>query len=338
VKYQDYYQTLGVAKDASQSEIQKAFRKLARECHPDLNGSPEAEERFKEINEAYEVLGDKEKRSAYDSFGSNWQNGQEFTPPPDWEHLFQQAGFGGGGGSFQRGSFRVGGGLDGFSDFFQAFFGGTAGGAFAGGFGSDISGGSNGGGCSSPRARGRSIEAEITISLSDAYHGARRDVSYDIVQTSPDGQRTKTRKSYSVSIPAGTRDGSKVRLAGQGEPGRHGAQSGDLLLKVKIAPHPAFKLSGRDITTRVPISPWEAALGGSIRIKTLDGEVSLSIPPGTAGGKKFRLRGKGLPTGKGGNGDLFVVISIEVPKELSPKERELFEELAESSSFSPRDD
>jgi curved DNA-binding protein len=335
VEYQDYYNTLGVQKGATQGEIQKAFHKLAKKYHPDLNSAPEAEDRFKEINEAYEVLGDKEKRAAYDSFGENWKSGQNFTPPPDWEDIFGGAQFGqqfsGGGGGAQ---FHMGGGGDGFSDFFQAFFGANGGNAFSGGFGAQAQR-TNGG---QQRLNGRSIEANLTISLEDAFHGATRQISYEVIQTSRDGQRKKEVKSYSVQIPPGTKDGSKIRLSGQGEPGDGGGKAGDLLLKIKVAKHPLYSLKGRNILVDVPISPWQAALGGTVRVKTLSGDISLNVPAGLKSGKKFRLKGKGLPSKGGDAGDFFAVMKIENPAELSEEQRELYVKLADISGDSARNE
>ncbi|RMG41106.1 MAG: J domain-containing protein [Candidatus Dadabacteria bacterium] len=338
VQYQDYYSTLGVSRSASQDEIKKAYKKLARKYHPDINKEKDAEAKFKEINEAYEVLGDPEKRKLYDSLGSNWKAGQEFKPPPGFEELFKQhMGGAGRGGTFRASpgggfSFEFSGspgGMGGFSDFFSSIFGGL------GGFGGadDLNGSFFQQRAQRPQ-KGQSVEAEITVSLEDAYRGATRQIALDFVSESANGQRIRTPKKFKVKIPPGTKDGSVIRLKGQGAEGSAGP--GDLLLKVKIAPHPRYKLSGSDIITTVPITPWEAALGGKINVQTLAGEVAVSVPAGSQSGQKLRLRGKGMPKKGGGHGDLLIELKIAVPKKLSAKERELFEKLSKESSFDPR--
>ncbi|HID30642.1 MAG TPA: J domain-containing protein [Desulfobacterales bacterium] len=316
VKYKDYYAILGVSRDASQDEIQRAYRKLARKYHPDMNKDTGAEERFKEISEAYDVLSDPEKRKMYDALGSNWKAGQDFTPPPGFEGF--QFNFGTSGGKGARFD-----GLGGFSDFFDAIFGG-------GGFHARTSRSTH---STNPfesmfAQNGQDVEAEITISLEDAYHGAEKTLTIDTSQ----GRK----KRVNVRIPPGTTEGKIIRLGGLGEPGM-GGRPGDLRLKVRIAPHPVFKVSGPDISCVALITPWEAALGGKVRIPTLDGNVSLTIPPGTQSGKKLRLRGKGLIKKRGQRGDLLVETRIVVPKHLSRDERELFQKLSEISNFDPRE-
>jgi curved DNA-binding protein len=313
VKYKDYYEILGVPRTATQEEIQRAYRKLARKYHPDVNKEPRAEEKFKEINEAYEVLKDPEKRRRYDQLGAHWKAGQDFTPPPGWEVHFD---FGPGAGkAFEDIIFGFGGrGSSGFSDFFEMLFGGMRrgqAGAEASGF---------------TRVRdGADQEATICISLEDAYHGAQKII------TLPNSNKT-----YEVKIPAGILPGQKIRLAGQGEPGIGGGRSGDLYLKVEIEPHPVYRLEGRDLYMNLPITPWEAALGVDVTVDTIAGSVTIRIPPGTQSGQKLRLRGKGMPNPKGAPGDLYAVIQIMVPKHLTAKERELFEKLRDISTFNPR--
>ncbi|MEX0775557.1 MAG: DnaJ C-terminal domain-containing protein [Phycisphaeraceae bacterium] len=355
VKFRDYYQSLGVPRGASQDEIRKAYRKLAREFHPDMNKAPQAEARFKEVNEAYEVLGDKDKRAKYDQLGENWKQGQEFRPPPGFEGFdFRRGGgpTGPGGATFE---FRGGD----FSDFFEAVFGarGGAGGghgmgdfeemlgraAGAGGASGGTSGGASGGRGRRGRNpfeqahapgldQGQDVTSEITIGLEDAYHGGSRQLSLQM----PDGQT----RSLEVKIPAGATDGSTLRLKGQGVPaGGNGASAGgggDLLLKINIAPHPQFTLQGHDLTTMVPLSPWEAALGAKVPVTTLEGQVTLTIPPGSQSGQRLRLRGKGMPKRGGEKGDLFVELRIIVPKTLTDEERTLLEQLREKSKFDPR--
>lgn len=316
VKFRDYYEILGVSRTATQDEIQRAYRKLARKYHPDVNKEPGAEEKFKEINEAYEVLKDPEKRKRYDQLGSHWKAGQDFTPPPGWDVRFE---FGQGTGkTFEDILFGFGGGSgsSGFSDFFELLFGrareaGSKTSGFTSGF-TRVQDGSD-------------REATIKISLEDAYYGAHK------VITLPHGQKT-----YEVKIPAGIRPGQKIRLAGQGEPGIGGGRSGDLYLKIEIEPHPVYRLEGRDLYMNLPITPWEATLGGDVTVNTLGGTVTIRIPPGTQSGQKLRLKGKGMPNPKGEAGDLYAVVQIMVPRHLTSKEKELFEKLREVSKFNPR--
>jgi curved DNA-binding protein len=313
VKFQDYYQVLGVERSASQDDIQRAYRKLARKYHPDVNKEASAEEKFKEVTEAYEVLKDPEKRQKYDRLGQNWKAGQEFTPPPGWENVHF---------NFQGGDF---GGNGGFSDFFSALFGGAQG---FGGFADEgwRTGGRAGarGGFARP---GQDHEAEIEVTLEDAYHGATRKVQLE---------EAGHRRSYDVTIPKGVTDGSKIRLPGQGGQGIGGGAAGDLYLRVKIAPHPKFKVRGHDLLTTVQVAPWEAALGAEIPVPLIDGAVTMKVPPGTQGGQVMRLRGKGLPKRHGEHGDAMATIQIAVPKSMNARERELFEQLAKESAFRPR--
>lgn len=336
VKYQDYYEVLEVPRGASQEEIRKAYRKLARTYHPDVNKSKEAEERFKRIGEAYEVLGDPQKRKRYDALGENWSSGQDFTPPPGWD-FFGQQGARNGGGAFHFESFGdspfEGGG---FSDFFEMLFGGGLGGL--GGFRSrqtpdDLGAalrGQNGG-----KAVGGDHEAEITISLEDAYHGARKQISLE-TESFEGGRPKRSVKRLEVTIPPGSTEGKRLRLAGQGAKRKGGTGAGDLYLNVHIAPHPRFRLDGADVEVEVPVTPWEAALGAKIEVPIIGGSATLTLPAGIESGKKLRLRGKGLSSADGRTGDLYAVIRIAVPKSLTRRERELFEELARTSSFSPR--
>ncbi len=320
VKFKDYYEILGVSRDASQDEIQRAYRKLARKYHPDVNKEPGAEEKFKEINEAYEVLKDPEKRAKYDQLGSHWQAGQDFRPPPGWDVHFDF----GGGGTGQSEFFWSGSGD--FSDFFEMLFGR--------GFRRARAGGHTGGGVW--QQPGSDREARIRISLEDAFHGATKTITLPVSQRSPDGRVTAGSKTLEVKIPRGILPGQKIRLAGQGEEGIGGGPSGDLYLVVEMEPHPVYRLEGRDIYVDLPIAPWEAALGAEVPVKAPGGSYSLKIPPGTQSGQKFRLRGKGMPNPKGAAGDFYAVAKIMVPKKLTRKERELFERLREVSRFNPR--
>lgn len=319
MEYKDYYATLGVKKDASDDDIQKAYRKLARKFHPDVNKAPEAEAKFKEIGEAYEVLKDSDKRQKYDQYGSAWKRAQQTgSTPPGWEGSFGGFDFGGGGGGD-------------FSSFFDMLFGGAGrrGGARGGG-GFQGFGGQGFGGQGFPGAGGGGdTEATIKLSLEEAVRGGKREITLQDPNT---GQR----KTLSVRIPEGVRAGQRIRLANQGQPGMNGAPAGDLYLKLEIEPDPRFKIEGTDLHTTVPVSPWEAALGGDAEVQTLDGAVRVKIPAGSSSGRRIRLRGRGLAQSGGEKGDLLAEIRIVVPEKLSERERELFEQLAESSSFRAR--
>lgn len=327
VKFHDYYQTLGIERTASQDEIQKAYRKLARKYHPDLNKEADAEENFKRVTEAYEVLKDPEKRAKYDSLGAGLREGQDFTPPPGWQEepfIFRQRP--GGAADFTSGGFQGAGGA---SDFFEALFGGRFRGFAAdpGARGTDTNGWS---------ARGLDREVDITISLEDAYRGVTTALTLQTMALGPEGQPIPQSKNLEVKIPSGVTNGTHIRLAGQGGAGIGGGPAGDLFLRVHLAPHPVFQLDGSDLQTSVAVTPWEAALGAKIEVPTLDGPVKMTIPPGTQGGQRLRLRGKGMPTGGNERGSLYVVIQVTVPPALTEKERELFEQLQQHSTFNPR--
>ena len=337
VEYEDYYEVLGVDEDASQDEIQKAYKRLAKKYHPDVSDEPDAEDQFKKLNEAYQVLKDPEKRKKYDRLGKNWERGQEVNPPPGWENV--KVNFGGDAGGFEDifGGGGPGGGMGGFSDFFQAFFG------------NDVGGGARGQRQNGPQAgrqrayrqqrgrKGRSQRAKITVNLEDVYHGRERTVAIPIERVGPQGRRVQERKTYTVKIPPGTTEGSKIRLAGEGGEGAGGGARGDVLLEVQIAEHPTFEVDEFDLHTDIAIAPWEAALGSKIAVPTVEGGVTVKVPPGSQTGRKLRLRDKGLPDDQGGRGDLYVELAIEVPDELNDRERELFEKLREVSEFNPRD-
>jgi curved DNA-binding protein len=324
VRYQDYYETLGVARDADEATIKRAYRKLALKYHPDKNKSPGAETRFKQIAEAYDVLGDAEKRKRYDRLGENWKNGEEFRPPPGWE----QQGFefrrprGGRGVRFE------GTGAD-FSDFFEMVFGGRG---FAG-FSPEQAAAEE---WAEP-ARGQDHQADVTITLEEAYHGATKGIALRGVEAGRDGRPSERTRTYEVRVPPGTTEGTRIRLSGQGGRTHPGGEAGDLLLTVHIAPHGRFRVQGHDLAEDLPVAPWEAALGATVPVPTLDGTATVKLPPGTQNGQRVRLKGKGLPRRGGqGHGDLFAVVSIAVPKSLTVRERELFEELARVSAFKPR--
>ncbi len=323
VEYKDYYKILGVDRNADASEIKKAYRKLAHKYHPDVNKDPEAENKFKEVSEAYEVLKDPEKRKKYDSLGADWKSGQEFHPPPGWENM----GFGFGGKTRTgTGGF---GGMGGFSDFFESIFG-------------DLGGArgrtSRGGGFQwSAPMKGQDQEATVTISLEEAYFGTKKDIALQAREMDQSRRPRTTTRRYDVKIPPGTTQGTRIRLGGQGSAGAQGGTAGDLYLNVRIAPHPHFRLKDHNIETDLKIAPWTAALGGSVRVRTLEGKATVKIPPGTQSGQRIRLKGKGLPQGKkGARGDLFAVVKIAVPRRLTDKEKQLFEQLAKESQFDPQ--
>jgi curved DNA-binding protein len=322
MEYRDYYKILGVDRNATEKEIKRAYRKLAREFHPDVNpGDKAAEEKFKQINEAHEVLSDPDKRAKYDQLGANWQQWQRRGGDPnnfDWSQWFAGGGPGGGPGGVRvewSGDIGdlFGGGGGGFSDFFSAIFGGMGG---AGGAGA---GGSPFGGATGQRAmRGQDLEAHVEITLEEALRGTTRTLERD------DGRQVRVR------IPPGARTGSKIRVAGKGGSGYGGSASGDLYLVIRVKPHPVFRRSGNNLRCDVSVDLYTAVLGGQVQVPTLNGNVSLKVPPGTDSGKTFRLRGKGLPDPRQPEqrGNLLVTIQVQVPKKLGARERELFEELA----------
>ncbi|HLS28066.1 MAG TPA: DnaJ C-terminal domain-containing protein [Opitutales bacterium] len=321
IKYKDYYQILNVSRTASQEEIKQAYRKLARKYHPDVSGGAKgAEEKFKEVNEAYEVLKDPEKRRKYDSFGSGMEHDGNFRPPEGWQ---QQWGWQSGGGAGEDFDFNFEG--TGFSDFFEAFFGsrGTAG---RGPFGGTVHRGFSERGA----RQGRDLEADIMVTLEEAIHGSTRQVS---VQR---GDKAGGVETYQVKIPPGVRQGQRIRLAQKGEPGSGGARPGHLYLRVRLSEHPHFRVEGHDIYYDLLLAPWEAVLGARVEVPTPDGNAALKIPEGTVSGKTFRFRQKGLPQPGGVRGHMYAVVRIQVPKKVSAEERKLWEELSRISDFHPR--
>jgi curved DNA-binding protein len=329
LEFKDYYATLGVGKEAPQDEVQRAYRKLARKFHPDLNKAPEAEAKFKEIGEAYEVLKDPEKRSKYDQYGAAWKQAQArgggAPGGPGWQEVHFDFGDGGGGFDF-RGADLGGLGGEGFSSFFEMLFGG-------GGPGGGSSGGRAAGGPRSGAAfarRGADVEADITLSLEEAARGGRREIT---LADPSSGERN----TLAVTLPKGVRSGQRIRLAGKGGAGTGGGPAGDLFLKVSIAHDRRFRLKGTDLYTTVPVAPWEAALGGEATVDTLDGPVRIKIPAGSSSGKTIRLRGRGFPAKNGDAGNLYAEVSIVVPESLSAAEEKLYRELAETSTFRPRE-
>jgi len=297
MKYKDYYQVLGVSRKATTDEIKKAYRRLARKYHPDVSKETGAEEKFKEINEAHEVLADTDKRAAYDQLGA-YRPGQDFRPPPGWGDRF-----GGGGAGFEGGDF---------SDLFSQLFGGGMGGQRAHGFRAG----------SQRHAPGQDTEARLALSLEEAFHGAEKQVNVD-------------GRSLMIRIPAGVLPGKRLRLAGKGQPSPYGGPHGDLYLNLDIAPHPHYRLEGKDIYLDTPIAPWEAALGATLTVPTLTGQVRIKVAPGAQSGQKLRLAGKGMPA-REGHGDFYVQLTIVVPDKLTEQERSLYEQLAKTSDFDPR--
>jgi curved DNA-binding protein len=297
MKYKDYYKILGVERGAGEEEIKKAYRKLARKYHPDVSKEPNAKERFQEVSEAYETLRDKEKRAAYDSLGSH-RPGQDFRPPPDWFDRF---------GSGRQEDLRD---VD-LSDLFEqmGIFGRAQG--RRGGFGRNVP------------IPGEDFEVPVRITLDEAFRGTQRQFQVNS-------------HSMTARIPKGATDGQRLRLRGKGGPGANGGPPGDLYLQIVLEPHPLFKVHGHDLEIDVPVAPWEAALGAEVEIPTLEGKVRVKVPPGSTGGQKLRIAGKGLPKPGGGAGDLYAVLDIVVPGTLTDREKKLYEELRDVSRFDPR--
>jgi curved DNA-binding protein len=319
----DFYESLGVSRGASQDEIQRAYRKLARTYHPDVNKDPGAEERFKEVSEAYDVLSDPETRRKYDAFEPDFRQVPDGVDPDTWARA-QQAGARGGTGGGPRPRRGAQGqqvwsaediDID-LDDLFGGMFGGMGGARARGG-------GRRGWG---PIA-GADQEADITLTVEEAYNGGRRTITI----TGPDGPRT-----LEVTIPPGVTDGQRIRLSGQGGQGTSGAAAGDLYLVVRLAPHPRYRVQGRDVTVELPLAPWEAALGTTVAIMTPGGEAKVRVPEGSSSGRRLRLKGRGMPNPKGSPGDLYAEVRIMVPKKLTDEERRLFQELAAVSTFDPR--
>ena len=307
MEYQNYYKILGVSRDATVNEIKKSYRKLARKYHPDVSGDPNAEEKFKQVKEAYEVLKDPEKRKSYDTIGSGWKQGQGFTPPPGWK--FHPSDIEGMKPEFQEG----------FSEFFESLFGGRLGRAaywkqheF--------------------EQRGQDQHSRVTISLEEACNGVTRLIT--LQESSQVGQVISKRRQLRVKIHAGVTENQQIRLKGQGAPGIGGGPNGDLYLEIHLAPHPLFTVEGQDIYLNLPVTPWEAALGCKVSIPTLRGPVDLTIPSGSQTGQKLRLKGRGL-SGKN-PGDQYVLIKIYTPEPKNDQQRELYRQMAKQIPFNPR--
>jgi curved DNA-binding protein len=320
VEFQDYYEVLGVSREASTKEIQKAYRSLARKYHPDVSKEADAESRFRQINEAYAVLKDKEKREHYDALGEKWKHGEQYQGAPPRGDAYggaDQYSYGGGGGEQHAD----------FSDFFQSVFGGR-GGFAGGGFGMPQGG--------AWQQRGTDHAADVEITLEEAARGGSKRISLQKTSVRPDGTPSVEQVNYEVKIPAGVTNGSRIRMSGQGGEGAGGGGAGDLYLRIRLRPDSRFRVDGHTLETTIDLTPWEAALGTEVVVPTLDGRIRMKVAAGTASGTKHRIAGKGLPRRRGKPADLLVKTRIVVPKELSKRERELFEELASTSKFQPR--
>jgi curved DNA-binding protein len=321
MEYKDYYSILGVERGATQDEVKRAYRKLARKFHPDLNKEAEAEARFKEIGEAYEVLGEPEKRAAYDQLGADFKPGQPFEPPPDWNAGYEFSGAGPGSGSRPAGGFGSGTARD-YSDFFEALFAGM---------GRRADGGA---GRTEFHASGEDHHAKIVIELKDTLEGATRAITLKAPYVDASGHVGLRERTLNVTIPKGLTAGQHIRLKGQGGPGLGRGTPGDLYLEVEIAPDRLYRVSGKDLYLDLPIAPWEAALGASVRMPTPRGPIMLKIPAGSRQGQELRVRGRGIPATE--PGDLYAVLTIVLPPADTDKAREIYERMASELAFDPR--
>lgn len=323
MEFKDYYKIMGVERSATQDDIKRAYRQLARKYHPDVSKEADAEARFKELGEAYEALKDPEKRAAYDRLGANWKGGQEFRPPPDWNEGFE----------FSGGGF-TGGGMGGdgadYSEFFEQLFGratqsrGASHGTFRGGAG---------------HAHGTDRHAKVLIDLEDAYHGATRMIVLHVPETDAEGHVALREQKLNVTIPRGVRAGQSIRLSGQGAPGIGQGKAGDLYLEIEFRSHPHYRVDQRDVMLDLPLAPWEAALGASITVPTPNGSVELRIPAGSASGAKLRLKGRGIPaaSASGMAGDFYVVLQIVLPPASDEAARAVYSDMAKRfDGFKPR--
>ena len=307
MEYKDYYQILGVARKATQDEIKRAYRKLARKYHPDVSKESDAEARFKEVGEAYEVLKDPEKRVAYDQLGAQWKDGQDFRPPPDWNTGFE----------FRGGRHTNPGGTD-HSAFFEDLFGHAAGPQARSGF----------------HMRGEDHHAKVLIDIEDSFNGATRSISLQMPELGADGHVFSRERTLKVRIPKGIRPGQQIRLQGQGGAGSGGTKSGDLYLEVEFRQHSLYRVDGSDIYLDLPVTPWEAALGSKVKVPTPTGSVDLKVPANSSQGRKLRLKGRGLPGKK--SGDLYVVLQVSLPPANSDAAKKLYKQMEEQLGFDPR--
>jgi curved DNA-binding protein len=311
MEFKDYYKILGVERGASQDEIKRAFRKLARKYHPDINKDAGAETTFKQIGEAYDVLGDVEKRAAYDQLGANYASGQEFRPPPNWDSGFEFSSSGTDGSAHD------------FSDFFESLFGRAQ--RRSHGFSSQAR---------QYRERGEDHHARVTIDLADAINGATRNLTLRTPQLDDTGHVAFQSRTLNVKIPKGVTEGQQIRLKGQGSPGTGGGAAGDLYLTIEFAPDPLYRVDGSDIYLDLPVAPWEAALGASVKIPTPGGQVHLKIPAGSSQGRKLRVKGRGIPANP--PGDFYAVLQIALPPANTEEARAAYEEMARKLAFDPR--
>jgi curved DNA-binding protein len=307
MEFKDYYKIMGVERDATQDEIRRSYRKLARKYHPDVSKESNAEARFKELGEAYEVLKDPEKRAAYDQLGSGWKGGQEFRPPPDWN-----AGFEFSGGNFTRGD------ATDYSDFFASLFGQN----FRAGRGASF------------HTKGEDHHAKVLIDLEDAYHGATRTITLRVPGVDAQGHVITRERILNVNIPKGIREGQHIRLSGQGGEGSGEGKAGDLYLEVEFRAHPLYRVDDRDLYLDLPVAPWEAAMGATVKVPTLGGIVELKIPEGSGSGRKLRLKGRGIP----GNppGDCYVILAIVTPPADTESAKAFYRKMAQELNFNPR--
>lgn len=308
MEFKDYYKIMGVARDATQDEIKRSYRKLARKYHPDVSKEADAEARFKELGEAYEVLKDAEKRAAYDQLGARYKSGQEFQPPPDWDAGFEFSGGGGPGGDAAD-----------YSDFFASLFGQ---GFRAGGPGR------------TPHAKGEDHHARVLIDLEDTFHGATRTITLRVPAVDAQGHVVTRDRILNVTIPKGIREGQHIRLSGQGSPGAGEGKAGDLYLEIEFRPHPLYRVDGRDLYLDLPVTPWEAALGATVKVPMLGGIVELKIPEGSASGRKMRLKARGIPGSP--PGDCYVILTIALPPADTEAAKDLYRKMEQDLGFNPR--
>lgn len=309
MEYKDYYKIMGVSRDATPDDIKRAHRQLARKYHPDVNKSPDAEAKFKELGEAYEVLKDAEKRAAYDQLGSNYKSGQDFHPPPDWNTGFE----------FSGGGF-TGGDASDYSDFFEQLFGRTGGRKTGASF----------------HSAGEDHHAKISIDLEDSFSGASRIITLQAMETDAQGNPVKKEHKLNVKIPKGISAGQNIRLTGQGSPGHGQAKPGDLYLEIEFRQHQLYRVDGLDVFLELPVAPWEAIIGATVKVPTPGGIVELKIPPGSVSGSKLRLKGRGIPRNTA-PGDFYAIIQISLPPAESEANTEFYRKMAEQfKSFNPR--
>jgi len=313
MQYKDYYQIMGVVKDASQDEIKRSYRKLARKYHPDVSKEADAEAKFKEVGEAYEVLKDPEKRTAYDQLGENWKSGQDFRPPPDWGAGYE---FSGGGSQADEAAA--------FSDFFSSLFGQAGAADYA----------HAQAGRPHPQSKGEDHHAKVMIDIEDAFKGAARSISLRSAELDAQGHVVTRDRTLNVKIPKGVKQGQSIRLAGQGSPSMVNGLAGDLYLEIDFNPHPFYRVEGRDIYLELPIAPWEAALGAKVKVPTPAGKLDLTIPANSSSGRKLRLKGRGIP-GKIA-GDLYAVLRIALPPANTESARQSYKLMAKEMAFNPR--